>query len=127
MAARTIREFDERVYLPLNGFKGPNAIADYWERNNPMRDVGRTDFNTSRPILCINALDDPVCTRANIDFDIFSRIDDVLLVTTQRGSHVCFLEGQLWPKASSRADIIALEYIVALLRYFDSKSKIRTS
>ena len=23
MAARTIREFDERVYLPLNGFKGP--------------------------------------------------------------------------------------------------------
>ena len=121
MAARNIREFDERVYLPLNGFTGPTAITDYWNRNNPMRDVGRRDFNTSRPILCINALDDPVCTRENIDFDIFSRIDDVLLVTTQRGSHVCFFEGQLWPKACSRADVIALEYIAALLRYSDQE------
>ena len=61
-------------------------------------DIGKAGADAPkgvRPILCINALDDPVCTRENIDYDIFNRMDDVILVTTPRGSHVCFFEGRL--------------------------------
>ena len=85
----------------------------YWAANNPMRDISKAPL--ARPVLCVNAADDPVCTAANIDFGIFDERDDAMLLLTAHGSHMCFFEGTFWPRrGANRAEAVALEYFRAL-------------
>ena len=39
------------------------------------------------PTLCLNALDDPVCTKAMIPHEKFKVHPHAMLVTTERGAH----------------------------------------
>uniref|UniRef100_M4BKW7 Serine aminopeptidase S33 domain-containing protein n=1 Tax=Hyaloperonospora arabidopsidis (strain Emoy2) TaxID=559515 RepID=M4BKW7_HYAAE len=92
LRATSIREFDQHVYMKMHGYED---LESYWKVNNPMRDVD----NIQVPLLCINALDDPVCTKETIPYDLFLDKPEAMLLTTAEGSHCAFFEGIFQLKA----------------------------
>lgn len=108
MQSKTLCEFDKLVYCKLYGY---NSLQEYWEKNNPMRDVD----DIAVPVLCINSLDDPICVKGNIPFDLFKYYPNFFLVATEKGGHCGFLEGTP-PKPW--ANKLALEYLSAVLEFF---------
>ncbi|KAG6603082.1 putative serine protease family S33 [Phytophthora cinnamomi] len=92
LRATSIREFDRHVYMKMHGYADLEA---YWRVNNPMRDVD----NLSKPLLCINALDDPVCTKETIPYHEFRRKPNAMLLATGEGSHCAFFEGNFQLKS----------------------------
>lgn len=109
MRTSTIAAFEESLYCKLYGYKDMNQ---YWEKNNPMRDID----DVSTPVLCINSLDDPVCTKNNIPKELFELYPHFMLVTTEKGGHCGFLEH---PSLESWADKVAVEYLSAVLGFTD--------
>lgn len=93
----------------------PQTVDTYYRRCSSSTYVG----NVAVPLLCISALDDPVCTREAIPWDecrssfycmplyhflrhfecfyryfIFNRANkNVVLATTRHGGHLAFFEG----------------------------------
>ncbi|KAF2291010.1 hypothetical protein GH714_018281 [Hevea brasiliensis] len=49
--------------------------------------------NVSVPLLCISALDDPVCTREAIPWDECRANKNIVLATPKNGGHLAFFEG----------------------------------
>ncbi|OWZ24066.1 Serine protease, partial [Phytophthora megakarya] len=92
LKATSIREFDQHVYMKMHGY---DDLEAYWKVNNPMRDVD----NLHMPLLCINALDDPVCTKETIPYDVFLTKPKAMLMTTGEGSHCAFFEGNFQLKS----------------------------
>lgn len=128
LKAWSFRTYEERVYCRMYGHAGTPATAngqaggsavtgsntnlsvsteDYWERNNPIRDVD----DIAVPVLCINSLDDPFFTGATIPYDLFRCYPNFLLVVTEKGGHCGFLEG--YPLVSW-ADRLCLDYLEAV-------------
>lgn len=116
LKATSIKEFDEHVYMAMHGY---DDIEAYWEHNNPMRDV----HDIKRPLLCLNALDDPVCTRDNIAYDVFENNPICMLVETGSGSHCAFFEGHL--RLKSWANDFAIEYLDRV-REFEAAKESKT-
>ncbi|XP_006813521.1 protein ABHD15-like [Saccoglossus kowalevskii] len=108
--SRTLSEFDLAVYCKLYGYE---ELDSYWEKNDPMREVDEVAI----PILCINSLDDPVCCKDNIPYDLFTMLPNFLLVTTEYGGHCGFFEG--W-QPESWANRLALDYIDAVLEFLST-------
>ncbi|KAK7087370.1 hypothetical protein V1264_021432 [Littorina saxatilis] len=105
MTAWSFRAFEERVYCKMYNYTG--SVEEYWERNNPFRDVD----DIAVPVLCINALDDPLCDAAAIPYDLFRCYPHFLLVVTDRGGHCGFLERFPF---RSWADCLCLDYLEAV-------------
>lgn len=101
MQSSSIKELDERVYVKLNQY---NSLEEYWRYNDPMRNI----TNISVPVLCISALDDPICPKDTIPFSLFKTSNNLFLVTTDEGGHCGFLE-DCFP--SSWANKLACEYL----------------
>ncbi|TMW59328.1 hypothetical protein Poli38472_004397 [Pythium oligandrum] len=108
LKATTIREFDEHVYMKMHGYEN---IEEYWKYNDPMRDVDQI----LRPVLCINALDDPVCTKETIPYEEFEQNPLRMLVETEKGSHCAFFEGHIMLK--SWAHEAAMTYLSRVREY----------
>ncbi|CAI5746666.1 unnamed protein product [Peronospora destructor] len=113
LRATSIREFDQHVYMKMHGY---GDLESYWKVNNPMRDVD----NLKMPLLCINALDDPVCTKETIPYDVFGTKPKAMLLTTGEGSHCAFFEGNFQLKSWCHA--AAMVYLDRL-REFENMSE----
>lgn len=87
LKATTIGEFDERVYMKIHGY---DSLERYWEHNNPLRKIQ----NIQRPMLLLNALDDPVYVRDKISYEPFTGSSTTMLVETGEGSHCAFYQGK---------------------------------
>ncbi|KAK7499063.1 hypothetical protein BaRGS_00009610 [Batillaria attramentaria] len=126
LKAWSFKSYEEQVYFRMyshitnptvNGqvvTSGPSSspttganMEEYWERNNPIRDVD----DIAVPVLCINSLDDPVCASSSIPYDLFRCYPNFLLVVTEKGGHCGFLEG--FP-LRSWADSLCLDYLEAV-------------
>lgn len=101
LQSSSIKELDERVYVKLNQY---NSLEEYWRYNNPMRNI----TNISVPVLCVSALDDPICPKETIPFSLFKTLNNLFLVTTDKGGHCGFLE-DFFP--SSWANKVGCEYL----------------
>ena len=88
-AARTIREFDERVTAPLNDFRD---AADYYERCSSVRFLG--DIRV--PTLLLHAVDDPFLPPDAIPIETVRANSSLELQLVATGGHVGFLEGSPW-------------------------------
>ena len=107
LAARDIAEFDKHVYCRL--YDIPD-VQEYWRLNNPMRAVSRIQG----PCLAISSLDDPICVKENIPFDMFSTQGNFILVCTQRGGHCGFMDRL---SRTSWADQLAVDFLEFALKY----------
>ena len=101
LQSSNVREYDERVSVKLNEY---NSLDEYWRYNDPMRNV----TNISVPVLCVSALDDPICLKDTIPFSLFKTSSHLFLVATERGGHWGFLENGL---PTSWANKLACDYL----------------
>uniref|UniRef100_A0A453G0Z9 AB hydrolase-1 domain-containing protein n=1 Tax=Aegilops tauschii subsp. strangulata TaxID=200361 RepID=A0A453G0Z9_AEGTS len=91
--SRSIREFDHHATCIVAKYE---TVDTYYRRCSSASFVG----NVSVPLLCISALDDPLCTREAIPWDECRANKNIVLATTQNGGHLAFFQGltagKLW-------------------------------
>ncbi|GAB2224030.1 hypothetical protein Drorol1_Dr00004776 [Drosera rotundifolia] len=91
--SRRVRDFDNHATCIIAKYE----TVDTYYRQNTSTNYLR---NVSVPLLCINALDDPICTREAIPWDECRLNKNVILATTKHGGHLAFYEGitasRLW-------------------------------
>ncbi|KAL3350049.1 hypothetical protein AABB24_022867 [Solanum stoloniferum] len=83
---RCIRDYDQHVTCVLYDFE---TVDTYYREVSCSRYVGSVRI----PLLCISALDDPICSRETIPWDECRANKNVVLATTQHGGHLGHLEG----------------------------------
>ncbi|XP_055816328.1 embryogenesis-associated protein EMB8 isoform X3 [Solanum dulcamara] len=84
--ARSVRDFDHystRVLADLE------TVDTYYRKASCTSYIG----NVMVPLLCISALDDPVCTREAIPWDECRANKNIVLATTHHGGHLGYFEG----------------------------------
>ncbi|KAH0731854.1 hypothetical protein KY289_003042 [Solanum tuberosum] len=81
-----IRDYDKHVVCVLGNFE---TVDTYYRTVSCSSYIGKVGV----PLLCISALDDPVCTRETIPWDECRANKNVVLATTQHGGHLGYLEG----------------------------------
>ncbi|XP_011097230.1 embryogenesis-associated protein EMB8 [Sesamum indicum] len=84
--SRSIRDFDTHATCLVGNYE---TVDTYYRRCSSSSFIGQV----SVPLLCISALDDPVCTREAIPWDECRANKNVVLATTQHGGHLAFFEG----------------------------------
>ena len=107
MRSKTLIQFEEIVYSKMYGFEN---MEQYWEKNNPNRDLD----DVAIPVLCISSMDDPVCSKDLIPFELFKVYPNFMLVLTERGGHCGFIEG---PQMEYWADKTAMDFIEAVMEF----------
>ncbi|KAJ6711297.1 ALPHA/BETA-HYDROLASES SUPERFAMILY PROTEIN [Salix purpurea] len=84
--SRSVRDFDNHATRILGKFETVDA---YYRRSSCVNFVG----NVSVPLLCISAMDDPVCTKEAIPWDECRANENIILAVTQHGGHLAYYEG----------------------------------
>lgn len=82
----SIRDFDNHATRIVGKYE---TVDTYYRRNSSSIYVQ----SVSIPLLCISALDDPVCTREAIPWDECRANKNVVLATLKHGGHLAFFEG----------------------------------
>ncbi|QCE07985.1 embryogenesis-associated protein EMB8-like [Vigna unguiculata] len=82
----SIRDFDNHATRIVGKYE---TVDTYYRRCSSSNYV---QF-VSIPLLCISALDDPVCTREAIPWDECRANKNVVLATVKHGGHLAFFEG----------------------------------
>ncbi|KAH1122727.1 hypothetical protein J1N35_005887 [Gossypium stocksii] len=82
----SLRDFDNHATRVLGKFE---TMDTYYKRSSS------TDYveNVSIPLLCVSALDDPVCTNEAIPWDECRLNENIILATSPHGGHLAFYEG----------------------------------
>ncbi|CAM0955376.1 unnamed protein product [Alopecurus aequalis] len=92
-ASRSTREFDHHATCVVAKYE---TVDTFYRRCSSANYIS----NVSVPLLCISALDDPLCTREAIPWDECRANKNVILATTPNGGHVAFFQGltagRLW-------------------------------
>lgn len=114
--SRSVREFDNYATRLVAKFETTDS---YYRHSSSAQFVG----NVAVPLLCISALDDPVCTKEAIPWDECRGNKNIVLATTTHGGHLAYYEGitatsMWWVRAVQ-------EYFEVLLSspYADRKQK----
>lgn len=84
--ARRVREFDTSGTCRIGKF---DTADIYYRESSCVGYVGRIKV----PLLCISALDDPVCTKDALIWDECRVNKNVILATTQHGGHLGYFDG----------------------------------
>ncbi|TKY51539.1 Embryogenesis-associated protein EMB8 [Spatholobus suberectus] len=82
----SIRDFDNHATRIVGKYE---TVDTYYRRCSSSIYVR----SVSIPLLCISALDDPVCTREAIPWDECRANKNVVLATVKHGGHLAFFEG----------------------------------
>ncbi|CAH9120506.1 unnamed protein product, partial [Cuscuta epithymum] len=86
VTSRTIRDFDTHATCLVGKYETADS---YYRYCSSSAYVGRV----SVPLLCISALDDPVCTAEAIPWDECRANKNVVLAVAKHGGHLAFFEG----------------------------------
>ncbi|CAN0880647.1 Embryogenesis-associated protein EMB8 [Linum grandiflorum] len=86
LTSHSIRDFDHYFTRIIGKFE---TVDTYYRRSSSVNYVG----NVAVPLLCINALDDPVCTRESIPWDECRMNPNIVLAATEHGGHLAYYEG----------------------------------
>jgi len=102
-------DFDRHVTLPMHGW---SDLEEYYRVNNARVWMD----HITCPLLCLNAMDDPLISYKAIDFSMPKVNPNIIMVTTTVGGHLAWCEGVLWPRRDSWADRVGIEFFEVLLR-----------
>ncbi|KAK6945469.1 hypothetical protein RJ641_013013, partial [Dillenia turbinata] len=84
--SQCVRDFDKHATRFIAKFKTVDAYYRHSSSVNFVEDV-------SVPLLCISAVNDPVCTGEAIPYDECRNNQNVVLATTKHGGHLAYYEG----------------------------------
>ncbi|XP_042382477.1 embryogenesis-associated protein EMB8-like [Zingiber officinale] len=82
----SVRDFDNHATCHVGRFETVDA---YYRCCSSVNFIG----NVAVPLLCISALDDPVCTTEAIPWDECRANKNVILATTRHGGHLAHFQG----------------------------------
>lgn len=88
-AARTLRAYDDALTAPLHGFAD---AADYYAKSS----AGRFLDGVARPLLVVNAEDDPMVPGASLPHAKLRENPHIEARISPAGGHVGFLDGPPW-------------------------------
>ena len=111
LKASAIREFVERTCV----FSGVSSHDEYTRDTDPCLVAGRVAV----PTLAISAMDDPVCSSVGIDPTLFDNNPNLVLASTERGSHLAFYQGFT---AVPWVDDAVVQWLDAALNHADSEA-----
>lgn len=105
--ANNLAEFQDRIYA-LAGYE---SREEYYKHSNPIKVVK----GIRTPLLILNSADDPICVNENVMENLhwLEHLDSTMLVHTDRGSHVAYLEGI---RGTSWAERVVSQYLQAIVR-----------
>ena len=83
--AKNLGEFMAAA-APLAGCRD---LEHFYEENNPMQFF----LGNRIPCLVLNALDDFLCLKENIRYDVKDKVRNYVLSITDQGSHIAYNEG----------------------------------
>lgn len=109
MAAKTIREYDDAC---------TKKMSNYTTVNNYYRDAScaRVIEHVRIPLLCINALDDPISTVYTIPIDEIKVNPYIILIGTKYGGHLGWFEHSFRP--SRWVDTPIAEFMIAMFQVY---------
>ncbi|CAH8309266.1 unnamed protein product [Eruca vesicaria subsp. sativa] len=84
--SRSIRDFDNHATCHVGKFE---TVDTFYRKSSSTQYVG----NVAVPLLCISALDDPLCTKEAIPWEECRANKNIVLATTNHGGHLAFFEG----------------------------------
>ncbi|XP_027937726.1 embryogenesis-associated protein EMB8-like isoform X2 [Vigna unguiculata] len=89
----SVRDFDDHATRVVGKYE---SVDTYYRRCSSSTYV----HSVSVPLLCISALDDPICTTEAIPWDECKANKNIVLATLKHGGHLAFFEGltasRLW-------------------------------
>jgi hypothetical protein len=114
LAAKTIREYDDAC---------TKKMSNYTTVNNYYRDgsCARVIEHVKIPLLCINALDDPISRVHTIPIDEIRINPHIVLAATKHGGHLGWFEHSMRP--SRWVDKPLAEFIVAMFQAHDPRKE----
>ncbi|KAJ8529769.1 hypothetical protein K7X08_036604 [Anisodus acutangulus] len=86
LKSRYVRDFDNHSTRVLANLE---TVDTYYRKASCTSYIG----NVMVPLLCISALDDPVCTKEAIPWDECRANKNIVLATTHHGGHLGYFEG----------------------------------
>ncbi|CAA7396957.1 unnamed protein product [Spirodela intermedia] len=84
--SNSVRDFDSHATCIVGNYE---TVDTYYRCCSSVNFVG----NVAIPLLCISALDDPVCTKEAIPWDECRANKNIVLATTAHGGHLGFFQG----------------------------------
>ncbi|RCI01911.1 hypothetical protein CU098_010711 [Rhizopus stolonifer] len=110
MTAQTIREFDDACTRRMFGF---TTVDNYYRDASSCRFIEHVKV----PLLCLNALDDPIAAASCIPYEEIKINPHVVLATTAYGGHLGWFEHN---KSPTRWMVKPLsEFIIAMFQAYD--------
>lgn len=112
MKSSNMQEFIDNSYK----MAGYDSTEEYYHHVNPMKTIR----NIKKPVLIINAEDDPICVVENVHdyMHVFEESEGACLALTKVGSHVPFSEGILY--SSCWAEKAAFQFLDSALRFSET-------
>lgn len=77
------------------------------------------------PLLCVQALDDPIAVNRAIPREAIKANPNCMLVTTPYGGHLGWVAGEGSPFGPPWSDLAAIQWLDAVLRELDVSKKVK--
>ena len=84
--AKTVYEFDSNITIKFYGFP---TVDTYYRKMGSINEI----LNVSVPLFCLSANDDDIANEKALPRDESNINPNIILMETDRGSHVVWLEG----------------------------------
>lgn len=102
--AKSVRDFDEGLTRVSFGFK---SVDDYYSKSSSSDSIKYV----SRPLLCIQAANDPIAIAQGIPRDDIKENPNCLLIVTPKGGHLGWVAGDEAPFGAPWTDTVVMEFL----------------
>ncbi|KAF6153705.1 hypothetical protein GIB67_000938 [Kingdonia uniflora] len=107
--AKTVKEFDEGLTRVSFGFK---SALDYYSKSSSSNSIK----NVAKPLLCIQAENDPIAPARGIPRKDIKENPNCLLIVTPKGGHLGWVAGDEAPFGAPWTDPLVMEFLEHLER-----------
>lgn len=114
LLVRDLQDYDEKITIKLWGFESVSAYYKEASSRHYLSDI-------RIPMLCLQALDDPIVPKEAIPYEAFMQNPNLILVTTDYGGHISWLEG-LNPTKFNWADNVCMEFVHSILDHCEAST-----
>lgn len=90
MSSSSIREFDDACTRKMFDY---SSVDEYYEDASSFRFIKDVKI----PLLCLNALDDPIANASCIPYQLIERNPNIVLATTDKGGHLGWFQHTTHP------------------------------
>lgn len=105
--AKSVREFDESLTRVSFGFK---SVDDYYSKSSSSDSIK----DVCRPLLCIQAENDPIAPSRGIPYEDIKENTNCLLIVTPKGGHLGWVAGSEAPVGAPWTDTVVMEFLEQL-------------